>query len=104
MYLIGSTTCGKPYGFYPTDNCGTTYFTHPVPRRERRELRRLHRRLLAGQHARRTSARRLPGCSVADDFTHALGDPPKDASPPRWRFRASNNQTLPAASGLSIRG
>ena len=24
---IGSTTCGKPYGFYPMDNCGTTYFT-----------------------------------------------------------------------------
>ena len=24
---IGSTTCGKPYGFYATDNCGTTYFT-----------------------------------------------------------------------------
>jgi len=27
VILIGSTTCGKPYGFYPTDNCGTTYFT-----------------------------------------------------------------------------
>ncbi|MEP7302965.1 MAG: S41 family peptidase, partial [Caldimonas sp.] len=24
--LIGSTTCGKPYGFYPQENCGTTYF------------------------------------------------------------------------------
>ena len=24
---IGTPTCGKPYGFYPTDNCGTTYFT-----------------------------------------------------------------------------
>ena len=24
---VGYTTCGKPYGFYPTDNCGTTYFT-----------------------------------------------------------------------------
>jgi C-terminal processing protease CtpA/Prc len=24
---IGSTTCGKPYGFFPQDNCGTTYFT-----------------------------------------------------------------------------
>ena len=24
---IGSTTCGKPYGFYPEENCGTTYFT-----------------------------------------------------------------------------
>ena len=27
VVLIGDTTCGKPYGFYPTDNCGTTYFT-----------------------------------------------------------------------------
>jgi hypothetical protein len=27
VYLIGSTTCGKPYGFYPQDNCGTTYFS-----------------------------------------------------------------------------
>ena len=24
---IGVTTCGKPYGFYPQDNCGTTYFS-----------------------------------------------------------------------------
>lgn len=24
---IGSTTCGKPYGFYPQDNCSVTYFT-----------------------------------------------------------------------------
>ncbi|RVU86287.1 peptidase [Leucothrix sargassi] len=27
VVLIGDTTCGKPYGFTPTDNCGTTYFT-----------------------------------------------------------------------------
>ena len=27
MVQIGSTTCGKPYGFYPEDNCGTTYFS-----------------------------------------------------------------------------
>lgn len=24
---IGENTCGKPYGFYPTDNCDTTYFS-----------------------------------------------------------------------------
>jgi len=24
--LIGGETCGKPYGFTPEDNCGTTYF------------------------------------------------------------------------------
>ncbi len=27
VYQIGSKTCGKPYGFYPQDNCGTTYFS-----------------------------------------------------------------------------
>ena len=27
VILIGGTTCGKPYGFYPQDNCGTTYFS-----------------------------------------------------------------------------
>ena len=27
VILIGETTCGKPHGFYPADNCGTTYFT-----------------------------------------------------------------------------
>ena len=26
VVLIGANTCGKPYGFYPQDNCGTTYF------------------------------------------------------------------------------
>ena len=27
VILIGDTTCGKPYGFYPTGNCGTTWYT-----------------------------------------------------------------------------
>ena len=25
--IIGGQTCGKPYGFTPVDNCGTTYFS-----------------------------------------------------------------------------
>jgi len=27
VVMIGDTTCGKPYGFLPTDNCGRTYYT-----------------------------------------------------------------------------
>ncbi len=27
VILVGDTTCGKPYGFDPTDNCSETYFT-----------------------------------------------------------------------------
>jgi carboxyl-terminal processing protease len=27
VVLVGDTTCGKPYGFVATDNCGTTHFS-----------------------------------------------------------------------------
>ncbi len=71
---IGSTTCGKPYGFYPTDNCGTTYFT--IQFRGENDIG-------FGDYADGFSPANavdnigtsVPGCSVGDDFTAALGDP-----------------------------
>ena len=74
VVLIGSTTCGKPYGFYPRDNCGTTYSTIQF-----RSVNDANfgdfadgfapaNLMLPGTVA-------LPGCGVADDFDHALGDP-----------------------------
>ena len=27
VILVGDATCGKPFGFFPRDNCGETYFT-----------------------------------------------------------------------------
>jgi hypothetical protein len=60
--LIGATTCGKPYGFYPQDNCGTTYFTIQF-----RGVNQLGQADYADGFA--------PTCAAADDFTHALGDP-----------------------------
>lgn len=70
---VGSTTCGKPYGFYPADNCGTTYFSI--------QFQGVNA-IGFGDYpdgftpANTTTAQGvpLPGCSVADDFTHALGD------------------------------
>jgi carboxyl-terminal processing protease len=72
---IGSTTCGKPYGFYPTDNCGTTYFTI--------QFRGVNDQGFGdytdGFSPQNTTSgfvgESVPGCSVADDFEHALGDP-----------------------------
>ena len=71
---IGSTTCGKPYAFYPQDNCGTTYFTI--------EFQGVNEKGFGNYPDGFTPANTLttqgvivPGCSVADDFTHALGDP-----------------------------
>jgi hypothetical protein len=43
----------------------------------------------------------VPGCSVADDFSHPLGDAAEGRIAAALNFRASNNQTCPAASGIS---
>ena len=74
---IGSTTCGKPYGFYPEDNCGTTYFS--IQFRGVNDMN--FGDYTDGFSPQNTVASStpmgvsLPGCSIADDFTHQLGDP-----------------------------
>jgi hypothetical protein len=52
VYLIGSTTCGKPYGFYPTDNCGTTYFSIQFRGENAANFGDYSDGFLAGQHDR----------------------------------------------------
>jgi carboxyl-terminal processing protease len=100
VFLIGSTTCGKPYGFYPTDNCGTTYFSIQF----RGENDAGFGDYSDGFSPANTATNRgtsVPGCSVADDFTHELGDPAEGRIAAAMAFRASNNQTCPAATGFS---
>jgi carboxyl-terminal processing protease len=98
VYLIGSTTCGKPYGFYPTDNCGTTYFTIQF-RGENAANFGDYTDGFSPANTVANAGTRLPGCSVADDFSHALGDPAEGRIAAALNFRASNNQSCPAASG-----
>ncbi|MEO6362266.1 MAG: S41 family peptidase [Caldimonas sp.] len=59
---IGATTCGKPYGFYPRDNCGTTYFAIQFQGVNNVGF---------GSYGDGFA----PTCPVADDFSKALGDP-----------------------------
>ncbi|MFC4653810.1 S41 family peptidase [Rheinheimera marina] len=73
VILIGDRTCGKPYGFYPEDNCGTTYFTIQFSGINAKGF---------GDYADGFVPTPAPqfddqvkGCAVADDFSHALGDP-----------------------------
>jgi carboxyl-terminal processing protease len=62
--LIGGTTCGKPYGFFPKDNCNTTYFAIQFQGVNNVGF---------GDYADGFTP--AAACVVADDFTHALGDP-----------------------------
>ncbi|MCC5885185.1 MAG: peptidase [Gammaproteobacteria bacterium] len=70
---IGARTCGKPYGTYPTDNCGTTWFTTMFQGINDAGF---------GDYPDGFSPAgttgivglTLPGCSVSDDFSQPLGD------------------------------
>jgi C-terminal processing protease CtpA/Prc len=97
---IGSTTCGKPYGFYPQDNCGTTYFTIEFRGVNAVGFGDYTDGFSPQNSSVRTNAT-LPGCSVADDFTHALGDPLEARFAAALNYRM--NPTCPVASGAAPR-
>ncbi len=95
---IGSRTCGKPYGFYAADNCGTTYFTVQFQGVNNKGFGDYGDGFMPSQGNTGAGAQ-VPGCSVADDFDHALGDPAEGRLAAALEFRDSS--TCPAtASGL----
>ncbi|MFZ1863527.1 MAG: S41 family peptidase [Polyangiales bacterium] len=93
---IGSTTCGKPYGFYPVDNCGTTYFTI--------QFRGVNDKGFGDYSDGFSPANTggvvgvaVPGCSVADDFSAALGDPDEARLAAALMYRAKQSCPEPPA-------
>lgn len=70
---IGTTTCGKPYGFYPQDNCGTTYFSIQFKGVNAAGFGD-YTDGFSPSNTLGPAGTRVPGCSVADDFLHELGD------------------------------
>ena len=80
--VIGNSTCGKPYGFLPQDNCGTTYFAIQFKGVNNQGT---------GDYADGIAST----CTVADDFNHQLGDPAEGRLAAALSFRATS--TCPAA-------
>jgi carboxyl-terminal processing protease len=70
---IGTTTCGKPFGYYPIDNCGTTYFTINFTGENAKGFGK-YADGFSPADTGGTGDTSLPGCSVTDDFSHVLGD------------------------------
>ena len=97
VFQFGSTTCGKPYGFYPTDNCGTTYFTIQF-----RGINDIgfgdYSDGFSPQNTNGIAGVRVPGCSVGDDFSEALGDPAEARLAAALAYRDSPG-TCPFPSG-----
>jgi hypothetical protein len=98
---IGSTTCGKPYGFYAKDNCGTTYFTVQFQGVNAAGFGS-YGDGFSPQNTMTARGEALPGCSVRDDFDFELGDPLEARVAAALEYRRS--QTCPAPSGASASG
>jgi hypothetical protein len=96
---IGSRTCGKPYGFYPEDNCGTTYFTIQF-----QGVNALgfgdYSDGFSPQNSQGTQTTPIPGCSVADDFTRALGNSNESRLAAALAYRTDGQASCPAPTGI----
>lgn len=99
VVLIGDTTCGKPYGFYAMDNCGTSYFTI--------QFRGVNA-LGFGDYTDGFSpadidpdfaGTLIPGCYVEDDLSHGLGDSAEARLSAALAFR-DTGQCVVAAAGF----
>tara|TARA_B110000977_G_C11074359_1_gene490640 strand:- start:1289 stop:2899 length:1611 start_codon:yes stop_codon:yes gene_type:complete len=103
VILIGGRTCGKPYGFYPQDNCGTTYFS--IQFKGENDIgfsaysdgfRPINSISNAGVP--------VTGCAVADDYSHELGDTNEARLAAALSYRATGMCPTPSASGSNKSG
>ncbi|MDB5972854.1 MAG: peptidase [Hydrocarboniphaga sp.] len=89
VVLIGDTTCGKPYGFFPTDNCGLSYFAI--------EFAGVNA-LGFGDYADGFA----PNCAVDDDLGHALGDPNEALLATALSYRSNGSCAVTASRAASF--
>lgn len=86
--IVGEATCGKPYGFLPQDNCGTTYFAIQFKGVNNKGF---------GEYADGMA----PTCQVTDDFNHQLGDPAERRLAAALSYRATGICPAVTASAKS---
>jgi hypothetical protein len=97
--LIGSKTCGKPYGFYPQDNCGETYYTIQFQTTNDKSFGDYADGFLPNNSSTQFGVR-MPGCEVADDLTRELGDPNEALLAAALQFRV--NGTCPVQPSSEV--
>jgi hypothetical protein len=97
---IGATTCGKPYGFYPQDNCGTTYFSIQFQGVNDAGFGD-YTDGFSPENQASLPGTLVAGCSVGDDYAHSLGDPAEARFAAALAYR-DDPATCPAPSGFAV--
>lgn len=96
VILVGETTCGKPYGFYSTDNCGTTYSTVQIRAVNAKNFGD-YPDGFSPENTRTVEGIPVPGCVVPDDFEHAFGDPAEARVAAALQYRQSGTCPTPSS-------
>lgn len=99
VILIGGTTCGKPYGFYPQDNCGTTYFSVQFTGVNDDGF---------GEYSDGFSPANtpnlpgvsIPGCYLEDDYSQPLGSPQEALLEAALQYR--EDQSCPSVAAAKL--
>lgn len=93
---IGTTTCGKPYGFYDFDNCGTTYFSVQFQGVNAKGFGEYTDGFAPADTPADDAGVRIAGCTATDDYDHQLGDPAERMLSVALAYRAL--EACPSAS------
>jgi hypothetical protein len=97
---IGTTTCGKPYGFFPQDNCGTTYFTIQFRGVNFMDFGDYTDGFVPS--AVDDGQADVLGCTVQDDFTKLLGDPTENRLEVALAHQAGMGCVTPTAAAPGV--
>ena len=100
---IGTTTCGKPYGFYPQENCGTTYFSTQFQGTNAAGFGD-YPDGFSPQNLNVVEGVAIPGCKVEDDFSQLFGNENEAlfAAALVYRNAPGTCPALPTSRGLAL--
>lgn len=96
VYLIGDSTCGKPYGFTPEDNCGTTYYTIQLTGINAEGFGEYSDGFVPSNTDNGLDL--VKGCEVDDDLDYALGDEDEPLLASALNLRATGECTMSVAN------
>lgn len=96
VFLIGDSTCGKPYGFVAEPNCGTTYYTIQLTGVNAEGFGEYSDGFVPS--ATDNGLDLVEGCNVTDDLDYALGDENEPLLASALNLRATGGCTMSVAS------
>jgi C-terminal processing protease CtpA/Prc len=103
VILIGETTHGKPYGFYGTDNCGTTYYSIQFKGNNAKGFGDYAEGFIPSAIDNGTD--HVRGCLVSDDLSSPLGNTNEKMLGTALHYIANDNcptETMPLRTKHSL--